>query len=100
MGATKRIKPRRLAEKLKRIRVDLGLTLDELAEKLSNPDITLYRGTIHNYEGGDREPPLPVLLNYARLANVYLETLVDDEIDLPEKIPSRQKSEGVKLRTS
>ena len=100
MGATKRIKPRRLAEKLKRIRVELGFTLDELSEKLSSPDITLYRGTIHNYEGGDREPPLLVLLRYSRMANVYLEVLVDDEIDLPKRIPTKQKSEGMKLKTS
>ncbi len=96
MGATKRIKPQYLAKKLKRIRVELDMTLEELAEKLSSLNITLYRGTIHNYETGDREPPLPVLLQYSKLANVYLEVLVDDEIDLPKGIPSTKKSEGIK----
>ncbi len=95
MGATKRIKPQRLAEKLKKVRLDLGLTLEMLGEKLSNKEITIYRGTIHNYETGNREPPLLVLYQYSKLANVCLEVFVDDKIDLPAKIPSIKKSKGV-----
>ena len=43
---------------------------------------------ISAYERGVREPPLPVLLQYARAANVLVEVLIDDELDLPEKLPS------------
>jgi len=99
MGSTKRLKPQYLADKLKKIRVELGMTMDVLGEKLSNKSIAVYRGTIHNYESGEREPPLAVLLQYSRLANVYLEVLVDDEIDLPSKIPSAQKSQGIKMKS-
>ena len=95
MGSTKRVKPRHLAEKLKKVRIGLGLTLEILGEKLSSKEITIYRGTIHNYETGDREPPLTVLLRYSKLANVYLEVFVDDDLDLPTAIPSLKKSEGV-----
>ena len=53
---------------------------------LNCPDIPLYQSGIHEYEKGTREPPLPVLLRYARLANVYLDVLVDDELDLPAQL--------------
>jgi transcriptional regulator with XRE-family HTH domain len=82
MGSLKRIKPAKLADKLKEIRLSLGLTLDGLAEKLSTSEITLYRGTIHNYETGDREPPLPTLLQYAKLVNVSTDVLIDDDLEL------------------
>lgn len=37
-----------------------------------------------------------VLLEYARLANVYVEALIDDDVDLPDKLSSPARSEGVK----
>lgn len=43
-----------------------------------------------------REPPSPVLLEYARAANVYVHALIDDAVDLPERLPSVNRSEGVK----
>lgn len=96
MGINNRIKPKLLAEKLAKIRNDLGITLDEMAQKLETPDIKLYKGTIYNYEIGKREPQLATLLAYARVANIYLDTLIDDEIDLPDKLPVKIKSEGIK----
>ncbi len=88
MGADKRVKPERLSEKLKYIRQNLGFTLEVMADKLRTPKMSLYRGTIHNYESGDREPPLPVLLRYARLANIYVELIIDDELELPKTLPA------------
>jgi hypothetical protein len=41
-----------------------------------------------------------VLLEYARLANVYLDALADDDLDLPEQFPSSTKSEGVRRKRS
>jgi transcriptional regulator with XRE-family HTH domain len=55
----------------------------------------ILNSTISHYESGEREPPLPVLLAYAKLANVYVDVLIDDELDLPEQIPSREKSSGI-----
>jgi len=50
---------------------------------------------ISDYELGKRDPPLAVLLKYARAANVYVEVLIDDELDLPEQLPSSSKHEGI-----
>jgi hypothetical protein len=36
------------------------------------------------------------LLEYARIANVDLAVLIDDDLDLPANIPSLAKSEGIK----
>jgi hypothetical protein len=35
-------------------------------------------------------------LSYARLANVYLDVLVDDGLDLPEELPSPHKHEEIR----
>ncbi len=42
-----------------------------------------------------RESPLPVLLEYARAANVYVDALIDDLLDLPERLPSQMKHDGL-----
>lgn len=42
---------------------------------------------ISKYERGELEPPLPVLLQYSHVAGVHMEDIVDDELDLPEKLP-------------
>ena len=79
MGKTKRPYPRKLARKLKRIRVKLKLSQNEIARQLDVKD----RASISVYENGQREPPLPTLLAYARLAKVSVETLIDDKLKLP-----------------
>jgi len=42
------------------------------------------RVSISGYERGEREPPLPVLLKYARLAGFSTDYLIDDKLDLPD----------------
>jgi transcriptional regulator with XRE-family HTH domain len=44
---------------------------------------------ISAYEMGRREPPLIILLEYARAAGVSTDVLIDDKLDLPEKLPRR-----------
>jgi transcriptional regulator with XRE-family HTH domain len=99
MGRSSRPKPARLAEKLLRVRVALGLSQNEMLRRLG-VDEDLFQGSISGYELGTREPPLAVLLQYARAANVYVEALIDDELELPENIPAEVKSEGVKRKPS
>lgn len=89
-----RTRTTRLAEKLLQIRLQLGLSQSELLERLGFAD-ELFRSNVSQYERGDRFPPLPVLLEYARAANVYVDALIDDAVDLPGKIPSRKKDAGV-----
>lgn len=74
----KRPYPLKLADKLRQLRERLGLSQGDIAARVGVKD----RASISGYERGEREPPLPVLLAYARLAKVRMETLVDDEIDL------------------
>jgi transcriptional regulator with XRE-family HTH domain len=89
MGAA-RLESKRLAEKLLRIREALGLSQSEMLRRLGFEDVLVYN-RISDYELGKREPPLPVLLQYARVAGVLMETLVDDALDLPAKLPKRSR---------
>ncbi|MDT5124146.1 MAG: Helix-turn-helix domain [Acidobacteriota bacterium] len=94
MAHQAREKPRRLGLKLRQIRRALGLTQEGLIRRLGFKD--LVQGTISAYESNSREPSLIFLLTMARLANVSVEALIDDELDLPEKLPAKSKSEGVR----
>jgi transcriptional regulator with XRE-family HTH domain len=71
---------KRLAEKLLQIREALGLSQQELAKRLGN-----YRTHHHisKYERGKSVPPIEVVLAYSRVANVQIEQIVDDDVDLP-----------------
>jgi transcriptional regulator with XRE-family HTH domain len=88
MGRYVRQKPVRLKEKLLYIRMRLGLSQNGMLERLGLGE-SLLRTTISSYERGASEPPLPILLRYARLAGVCLDFIVDDELDLPQTLPAR-----------
>jgi transcriptional regulator with XRE-family HTH domain len=94
MGRSRRRRPQRLGEKLIQIRQTLGLSQEAMVGRLDDND-GLTQTSVSGYELGDREPPLTVLLSYARLANVHLEVLADDKLDLPERIPGRKTHSGV-----
>jgi transcriptional regulator with XRE-family HTH domain len=90
MGKKARQKPKRLAEKLVQIRVALGLSQSEMLRRLDVEDQIDYTA-ISKYELGRNEPSLIILLQYARVAGVHMETLVDDEMDLPAKPTAKKK---------
>lgn len=90
MGRSSRAKPKRLAEKLAAIRSTLGVTNEEIINLLDCPDIPLYRASISQYESGKIEPPLPILLRYARIANVYVDYLIDDNLELPKSFSAKK----------
>jgi transcriptional regulator with XRE-family HTH domain len=87
MGKYPRRKQERLGEKLLQIRIALGLSQNEMLRRLGL-DEELSRTNISNYELGQREPPLFVLLVYAQAAGVCTDVLINDELDLPKKLPS------------
>jgi transcriptional regulator with XRE-family HTH domain len=87
MGTKGRPKPARLALKLLEIRNKLGLSQNGMIRKMSLSD-QLVQAEISAFELGLREPPLQVLLQYARAANILVEWLIDDEIDLPNELPA------------
>lgn len=100
MGRSRRPRPVHLARKLRRIRALLGLTQEQMFEHLGQTKTALYPGYISLYEGGRREPPLPVLLRYAHIAGVYVDVLIDDDLDLPATLPANPKSEGIRRKKS
>jgi transcriptional regulator with XRE-family HTH domain len=87
MGKATREKPARLAEKLLKIRMELGLSQNGMLQRLGLAD-RAYRNYISDFERGIREPPLPILLKYAQVAGVSTDVLIDDKLDLPNKIPA------------
>jgi transcriptional regulator with XRE-family HTH domain len=87
-------KPLRLAEKLKQIRTSLGLSQNGILIKLGYQNTSIHRGSISGYELGERAVPPLVLLAYGRLANIYVDVLLDDALDLPDLIPSEETSAG------
>jgi transcriptional regulator with XRE-family HTH domain len=93
MGRTARERPRRLAAKLLRVRQALDMTQEQMLVAL-RLDKKVFASAISGYELGTREPSLPVLLRYARLAGVVMDVLVDDKLDLPAKLPNCQRSKG------
>lgn len=97
MGQASRSTSARLAEKLTQIRMALGLSQNELIRRMDLED-ELTQARISAYERGVREPKLLVLLSYARVAGVYVDALIDDELDLPSTLPARTKSEGIRRK--
>jgi transcriptional regulator with XRE-family HTH domain len=95
MGKQMRKRPRRLPEKLLEIRQKLGLSQNEMVRRMGLTD-EIERDYISKYERGTLEPSLWVLLQYARIANVYVDVLIDNELDLPAKLPNHVKSIGVR----
>jgi hypothetical protein len=90
MGRASRLKPERLASKLLDIRMKLDLSQNGIIKQMELEQ-ELVREEVSAFERGVRVPPLPVLLRYARMARICLDDLVDDEIDLPRKLPSKPK---------
>src|SRR5437868_2226328 len=99
MGRKARMKPERLSEKLLGIRNGLGLSQPQLLRRLGFEDVIDYR-RISEFELGDAEPPLPVLLQYAHIAGVHMEDIVDDEIDLPDRLPGNVKYQVIKRKSA
>ncbi len=90
MGKSARERPKRLAEKLLQIRLGLGLSQNEMLAALGLKGKIL-RSAISGFETGAREPSLLAVLRYARLAGVSTDVLIDDKLDLPERLPATVK---------
>jgi|SRR5438067_7167946 len=97
MGSAARRKPKRLAGKLLEIRVRLGLSQNGLIRKMGFDD-ELTQAQISMFERGIRQPSLLILAAYAKVANVYVEALITDDVDLPRRLPAETKSEGIKRK--
>ena len=92
-------RPKRLGEKLGLIRKQLELSQNEMVRRLGLSG-KLTREEVSAYERGVREPSLPTLSRYAEIARVWIDVLVDDDLDLPKEIPSPTRSEGLRRRVT
>lgn len=99
MGKAPGYKPKRLGEKIVEIRRKLGLSQNGLIRHLRLTE-ELFQGDISAFELGNRIPDLRTLLLLANAVGVYVDVLIDDELDLPDKLPVRPKSEGIRRRKS
>jgi len=77
MGRSQRPRPKYLGRKLLQIRRSLGISQAEMVKRVGFKSV--HQAHISGYERGEREPPLPVLLKYARVAGVSTDDLIDDE---------------------
>lgn len=103
MGRQRRPRPRRLAAKLRQIRTSLGLTQEQMFERLGDTATSLHAGHIGEFETDRREPNLLVILAYARTVSTtgggeFLEALLDDRMDLPDKLPAYPNGKGGRRR--
>jgi transcriptional regulator with XRE-family HTH domain len=85
MGQGIHEQPKRLAEKLLKIRTKLRMSQVGMAKALEGRGVKAYPGYVARYELGERVPGPLTMLAYARIARVSLEQIIDDELDLPSK---------------
>ena len=93
----KRRRPTRLAEKLLKVRIKLQLSQGGMLRHLGLEG-EMERDYISKFERGVLEPPLHVLCAYGEAANVFLDVLVKDDLDLPESLPAKTKNEGIRRK--
>ena len=76
-----RPRPKHLAKKLLQIRRSLGVSQGEMVRRLGVQAL-IEHTTISKYELNKNEPPLTILLAYARLVGIPVEQIIDDELEL------------------
>jgi transcriptional regulator with XRE-family HTH domain len=87
MGSKARPQPKYLGKKLRAIRTEmLGMSQTEMSKALG---LKVDYSAVSQYELGTREPPLPILLKYARLVGISTDVLIDDEIELRNQIETK-----------
>jgi transcriptional regulator with XRE-family HTH domain len=89
--------PERLASKLLEVRTLLGLSQRGMIRQMGLTD-ELTQAEVSMFESGRRIPSLLVLKAYADLAGIWMDVLVSDDVDIPQILPCRPKSEGTKRK--
>ena len=92
----KRKRPTKLASKLLEIRLRLNESQNGILKRLGLDD-EFERDYVSKWERNVMEPPLHVLCAYADAANIFLDVLARDTLELPLDIPSNEKSMGLKI---
>jgi hypothetical protein len=75
----------------------MNLTLEQIIELLDYKASPIHPTNISGMERGEREPPLPLLLAYARLVGISTDVLIDDELDLPKALTGKGERKEFKI---
>jgi transcriptional regulator with XRE-family HTH domain len=97
MGSKPQHRPKNLGRKLLQIRKALGLSQSKMLQHL-RAENSIQTARISEYESGARQPSLWILLAYGRVARLHLESLIDDDATLPDKIPGNFNFDRYKQR--
>jgi transcriptional regulator with XRE-family HTH domain len=84
--------PKRLGAKLLSIRDSLGFSQNGMLRHLGIGE-EYTREELSAYERGVSTPPLHILLKYSKAVRVWVNVLIDDELDLPAELPTRRMHE-------
>jgi hypothetical protein len=76
--------PKNLSKKLKQIRLKAGLSQTTIVRALNYEQSPLYPSQISQFERGELQPPLLLVLAYAKLGGTCLCVLADDSCPLSE----------------
>ena len=77
MARYRRKSPKKLAAKMRELRLHLGMTQEEVAKHLGTDS-----GAVSRYERGLRDPSLLEVLAFSRITGVAMEVLVDDALKI------------------
>lgn len=86
--AVKRKRSKNLALKLKQIRESMGWSQKDLRENFGISEVK--NSAVSMWESGDRTPSIELLIKYAESANICLDILLNDNYELPAKLPSKK----------
>ena len=80
MARYKRQSPKKLAGKLREIRMRLEMTQQEVADRLGTD-----ASSVSRFERGIRDPSLLEILEYSYMSGVSIDVLIDDKKSLAKK---------------